>query len=170
MDSLVATTGEVGTIEQPINLGAKADPNRIPLGPVVVESISGWGWHAIISVPRPCTHGELRMEKGIELNMNLASAFGIEALPSDSTNVPRAPVTIKIKDWPVPVYSPYRKEQVVAATLHCLLRSVRAPPSPPLKILIEATRRKLYQQVSWTERHFENFSFNFFVIPAWTRS
>jgi hypothetical protein len=69
------------------------------------------------------------MEKGIELNMNLASAFGIEALPSDSTNVPRAPVTIKIKDWPVPVYSPYRKEQVVAATLHCLLRSVRAPPS-----------------------------------------
>jgi hypothetical protein len=68
------------------------------------------------------------MEKGIELNMNLASAFGIEALPSDSTNVPRAPVTIKIKDWPVPVYSPYRKEQVVAATLHCLLRSVRAPP------------------------------------------
>jgi hypothetical protein len=105
------------------------------------------------------------MEKGIELNMNLASAFGIEALPSDSTNVPRAPVTIRIKDWPA-----YRKEQVVAATLHCLLRSVRAPPKSPLKILIEATRRKLYQQVSWTERHFENFSFNFFVIPAWTRS
>ena len=110
VDSLVATTGEIGTIEQPINLGAKADPSRIPLGPVVVESISGWGWHAIISVPRPCTHGELRMEKGIELNMNLASAFGIEALPSDSTNVPRAPVTIKIKDWPVPADSPRSEE------------------------------------------------------------
>ncbi len=110
------------------------------------------------------------MEKGVELNMNLASAFGIEVLPSDSTHVPRAPVTIRIKDGPVSVYSPYRKDQVVAATLHCLLRSARATPKVPLKILIEATRRKLYQQVSWTECHFENFSFNFFVIPAWTRS
>ncbi len=138
----LASVLEVGTIEQPVNLGANADPSRIPLGPVVIETNHGYGRHPIISAPRPCTHGTLAVEKGLELNMNLASVFGIEVIPEDSTDVPRAPVTIRIKDWPVPAYSPYRKDQVVSATLHCLLRSVHASPESPLKIRIDAENRE----------------------------
>jgi hypothetical protein len=46
-----------GTVEQPINLGANANPSRIPLGPVVVESNHRYGRHLLISAPRPITHG-----------------------------------------------------------------------------------------------------------------
>ena len=70
--------------------------------------------------------------------MNLASAFGMEVIPEDATQVPQTPVTIKVKDWPVPAYSPYRKDQVLSATLLCLLRSVHATPKSPLKVLIDA--------------------------------
>ncbi|NIP93566.1 MAG: hypothetical protein GWO24_08955, partial [Akkermansiaceae bacterium] len=136
--SLVATVVEVGTIEQPINLGAMADPSRIPLGPVVVESNHGYDIHAVISEPRPCRFGALELKTGLELNMNLASAFGIEVIPEDGTLVPQRPVTIKVRDWPEPGYSPYRKDQVLAATLHCLLRSVHATSKSPLKIRVEA--------------------------------
>lgn len=127
-----------GTIEQPINLGRHADPTRIPLGAVVFEANHGYGRHPLISAPRPCTHGPLKTGSGLELNMNLASAFGILVEPEDSTQVPLDPVNIRIKDWPVPSYSPYRKEQVLAAVLHCLLRSTAASPKVPLRIVIKA--------------------------------
>lgn len=136
--SLCATVVGVDSVEQPVNLGANADPSRIPLGPVAVESNHGYGKHPIISAPRPCTHGVLKLKDGIELNMNLASAFGILVVPEDSSNVPHSPVALEIKDWPVPAYSPYRKEQVLAAVIHCLLRSTGASPKRPLKIQIKA--------------------------------
>lgn len=135
---VLATVLNIGTIEQPVNLGPKADPSRIPLGPVVVESNHDYGIHSVISDPRPCTHGAIAWDKGLELNMNLASAFGIEVVPDDGTQVPRVPVTIRVRDWPAPAYSPYRKDQVLAATLHCLLRSVHAPPQTPLKVVVDA--------------------------------
>lgn len=127
-----------GTIEQPVNLGSHADPTRIPLGPVVFESNHGYGRHPLISAPRACTHGPLKTGTGLELNMNLASAFGILVEPEDSTQVPLDPVNIRIKDWPLPTYSPYRKEQVLVAVLHCLLRSTAASPKVPLQIVIKA--------------------------------
>jgi len=132
------TVVQLGTIEQPVNLGAKADPGRIPLGPVAVESNHGYDVHAVITEPRACTHGSLVLEKGLELNMNLASVFGMLVDPEDGTQVPRRPVTIRVNDWPRPAYSPYTKEQVLAATIHCLLRSVHATPEQPLVLKLDA--------------------------------
>lgn len=135
---VLGTVLSFGTVEQPVNLGAKADSLRIPLGPVGVESNHGYDIHPVISESRPSIYGGLIWERGMELNMNLASAFGIEIVPEDVTQVPGLPVTIRIKDWPVPAYSPYNKEQVLAATLHCLLRSVHATPKSPLRVHIDA--------------------------------
>jgi hypothetical protein len=151
---LCATVVGVDTIEQPINLGANADPSRIPLGPVAVETNHGYGRHLIISAPRPCTHGSLALQQGLALNMNLASVFGIEVAPEDPTNVPAAPVVIRVKDWPAPSYSPYRRDQVVAAVIHCLLRSVQTTPRTPLDIVIKAENQKDQQQLQGYSGHY----------------
>ncbi|MEZ5329897.1 MAG: hypothetical protein R3F19_33030 [Verrucomicrobiales bacterium] len=118
-----ATEVGAGTIEQPINLCERSDPGRIPLGRVGTVSNYNYGVHHVISDPRPCPGGAMRWGGGSELDQNLASVFGISVEPEDSTSVPRAPVTLRLKSWAPPAYSPYSKEQVLVATLWCLLRS-----------------------------------------------
>ena len=74
---LHATNAGLGTVDQPVNLGAQADPSRIPLGPVAVESNYNYGLGPAISAPRPSLHGAMEWEKGSILDQNLASVFGI---------------------------------------------------------------------------------------------
>ncbi|MCW1925577.1 type II secretion system protein GspG [Luteolibacter arcticus] len=129
-----ATNVGVGTIEQPVNLGAFADPASIPLGPVAMESNYGYDTHSIISAPRPSLFGAMEWKEGTALDQNLAHVFGIVVDPQDSTQVPAKPVNLRVKAWPAPAYSPYTREQVMAATLQCLLRSTNATPKFPLQI------------------------------------
>jgi hypothetical protein len=126
----------LGTVEQPVNLCAAADPSRIPLGPVAVESNHGYGIHEVIVAPRPCQHGAMTWKGGLELNQNLASAFGISLEIEDDTQIHEGTVRVVLRNQPRPAYSPYQREQVVAATLHCLLRSVHATPKSPLRVKI----------------------------------
>ncbi len=131
-----ATVVGLGTIEQPVNLGLRSDPASIPLGPVAFEANHGYGIHALISESRPCQHGAMELEGGQELEQNLARAFGISVEPVDETSVPYAPVVLRVKPWPKPAYSPYSREQVLAATLQCLVRSAGGRPKVPLVIQV----------------------------------
>lgn len=135
---LGATVVGRAMIEQPLNLGSHADPARIPLAEVGTWSNNFYGIHEVIGAPRPLAHGAFGTPFGVELNANLASAFGISVEPEQSTLVPELPVSLRIKAWPKPNYSPYTREQVVAATIHCLLRAVIATPKCPLKLRIVA--------------------------------
>lgn len=135
--SCATSVGPV-TIEQPINLGAKSDPARIPLGRVGVICNYSYGLHRMIGEPRPCPNGAMRWEGGSELDQNLASIFGISVEPEDSTQIRPFPVTLRVKSWRPPGYSPYTKEQVLAATLWCLIRSVGGTPELPLVVQVVA--------------------------------
>ena len=130
-----ATNVGLSTIEQPVNLGAEADPSRIPLGPVPTESNYHYGRGPVITAPRPVIHGSMRWENGVELNQNLASVFGIEV---DNHDLPHSPATIRLHKQPKPAYSPYSREQVLAATIHCLLRSNSGSPKAPIVLKITA--------------------------------
>ena len=137
ISTAAATVVGLGTIEQPVNLGLRSDPASIPLGRVAYESNHGYGIHALISESRPCQHGAMELEGGQELEQNLARAFGISVEPVDSTTVPYAPVVLRVKSWPKPAYIPYSREQVLAATLQCLVRSSGGTPKVPLVIQIQ---------------------------------
>jgi hypothetical protein len=125
----------LSTIEQPVNLGTEADPSRIPLGPVPTESNYHYGRGPVITAPLPIIHGSIRWENGVELNQNLASVFGIEV---DNHDLPHSPATIRLYKQPKPAYSPYSREQVLAATIHCLLRSNSGSPKAPIVLKITA--------------------------------
>jgi hypothetical protein len=130
-----ATNVGLGTIEQPVNLGADSDPSRIPLGRVATESNYYYGRGPVISAARPSLHGAMEWKDGSELDQNLASVFGIEVSNHD---LPYSPATIHLKARPVPPYSPYTKDQVLAATIHCLLRSNRGTSKQPIQLQITA--------------------------------
>lgn len=130
-----ATNPGLSTIEQPVNLCAESDPARIPLGEVAVESNYHYGRGPVITAPRPSLHGAMEWKSGVEINQNLASVFGIELNDHD---LPHAPAVIRLRDYPKPAYSPYTKEQVLAATLHCILRSNRGTPESPIQLEITA--------------------------------
>ena len=140
--STFATSLSQGTIEQPVNLGAQADPTSIPLGPVAWESNYSYGVHTLITASRPCQHGTMEWKRGSELEQNLAYAFGITLDLNGGLTLMEEPITIHIKAWDKPAYSPYSKEQVLAATLHCALRNVRATHKRPLIININAQNPK----------------------------
>jgi len=133
-----ATSVSTATIEQPINLGAKSDPARIPLGRVIVLCNYYYGLHRMINEPRPCPDGAMQWKGGSELDQNLASVFGISVEVEDPTQLLAAPVVLRVKSWKPPGYSPYTKDQVLAATLWCLLRSVSGTSEHPLDIRILA--------------------------------
>lgn len=133
--NLPATNVGLSTIEQPVNLGAGSDPTRIPLGEVATESNYHYGRGPVITAPRPALHGAMEWKSGIEINQNLASVFGIRV---DNHDAPHSPVTIQLKDHAIPPYSPYSREQVLAATIHCLLRSNGGCPNAPIQIKIVA--------------------------------
>lgn len=133
---LGATAVGTGAVKYPVNLGPESDPSRIPLGWVPCESNHGYGTIELISEPVPLVHGGWDWDGGLELNGNLASAFGIAVVPEDTTNVPFAPVEIRLRRQTVPGYSPYTKEQVLLATLRCLLDAVSATSIQPLEVKI----------------------------------
>ena len=151
---LSATNASLGTIEQPINLVGHSDPASIPLGPVVYVANYNYGIHKLISTPRPCLHGVMEWSGGLELNQNLANVFGISVEPEDETQVPFEPVNIRIKAWDKPNYSPYTKEQVLAATLHCLIRSAGGTPKHPLKINIIAEN---FEDLTWAKKYEKHY-------------
>lgn len=133
-----ATNVGISTIEQPVNLGTQSDPKRIPLGRVGVISNYDYGIHGKIDEARPCPDGAMRWEGGSELDQNLASVFGISVEAQDPTQILAFPVTLRVKSWNSPGYSPYTKEQVLAATLWCLLHSTNGSPERPLDVRVVA--------------------------------
>ncbi|MEO7099550.1 MAG: hypothetical protein ABI162_09335 [Luteolibacter sp.] len=126
------------TIEQPVNLGLKSDPARIPLGSIGVLCNHDYGLHENIGASRPCPEGAMRWDGGTELDQNLASVFGISVEVQDSTQIREFPVTLRMKSWKPPGYSPYTKDQVLAATLWCLVRSAGGTPEKPLDVRVVA--------------------------------
>ncbi len=130
-----ATSVGLGTIEQPVNLCAGSDPSRIPLGRVATESNYHYGRGPVITAARPSLHGAMEWKSGTELDQNLAHVFGIGL---NNHDVPHSPATILLKSRPAPPYSPYSKEQVLAATIHCLLRSNRGTPKQPIQLHVTA--------------------------------
>jgi hypothetical protein len=138
--SPVCHASAVGTtmVEQPVNLGGRADPSRIPLGRVPVICNYSYGMLGVIDEPRPCPLAPLSWEGGSEFNQNLASVFGISIEEGDLGISPKEPVILHLKPWKAPAYSPYSKEQVVAATLWCVLHAAGGSPENPLEIRIAA--------------------------------
>lgn len=132
-----ATAVGTGAVKQPMNMGPESDPKRIPVGWVPCESNHGYGTIELISTPFPMMHGGWRWDGGIELNGNLPSAFGISVEPEDTTNLPHSPVVIRVRKQTPPRYSPYTKEQVLLATLRCLMDSVRSTELRPLKVTVK---------------------------------
>ena len=131
-----ATSVGPNIIEQPVNLGTKSDPSRIPLGKVGVICNYSYGLHQKIAAPRPCPDGAMLWEGGSELDQNLASVFGISVEPEDPTQITAFPVTLRVKPWKPPGYSPYTKDQVLAAALWCLIRSAGGTPEAPLVVQV----------------------------------
>ncbi|MES2658551.1 MAG: hypothetical protein V4689_08030 [Verrucomicrobiota bacterium] len=134
----LATVVGTATVEQPVNLGTKSDPAKIPLGRVGVISNHDYGIYRMIGEARPCPDGAMRWEGGSELDQNLASVFGISVEAEDPTQITAFPVTLRVKPWKPPGYSPYTKDQVLAATLWCLLRSTGGTPENPLDVRVVA--------------------------------
>lgn len=134
----LATNVGISVVEQPVNLGAKSDPARIPLGRVGVISNYDYGIHRIIGEARACPDGAMRWDSGSELDQNLASVFGISVEAQDSTQIMAFPVTLRVSSWKPPAYSPYTKDQVLAATLWCLLRCTHGTPERPLDVRVVA--------------------------------
>ncbi len=134
----LATNPGISTIEQPVNLAARSHPGRIPLGRVGVYSNYGYGIQRVISDPRPCPDDAMSWDGGSELDQNLASVFGISVEAGDLGASPRQPVILRLNSWKPPAYSPYTKDQALAATLVCLLRSTHGTPENPLEIQVVA--------------------------------
>jgi hypothetical protein len=115
-----ATNPGFGFLPQPINLGARADPARIPLGMVPYYSNYGYGSTDVLTISRKADNGDAA-DSLADHDLNLASVFGISVEPFDSTQFPILPAVIRIKGGPPPAFSPYTKEQVLIATIHCVL-------------------------------------------------
>jgi hypothetical protein len=134
----LATNPDISTIEQPVNLAARSHPGRIPLGRVGVYSNYGYGIHRVISDPRPCPDGAMTWDGGSEFDQNLASVFGISVEAGDLGASPKPPIILRLKSWKPPAYSPYTKDQALAATLICVLRSTTGTPESPIEIQVVA--------------------------------
>lgn len=143
-------------IEQPVNLAGDSDPGAIPLGLAAWEANHGYGIHELITAPRPCLHGAMVWRQGTELDQNLAHVFGISLEIEDGTQATASPVVIRVRRQPPPAYSPYSREQVVAATLHCLLRAVRATPEHPLDLRLATEDPRDRQWAARYERKYIN--------------
>jgi hypothetical protein len=142
-----ATSVGISTVEQPVNLVAHSDPTRIPLGRVGVISNYDYGIHYKIVESRPSPQGAMKWKNGSELDQNLAAVFGISMEISDSSQILVAPVTLRLNAWKPLAYSPYTKEQVLAATIWCLIRNTASSPERPLelKVVTESEDDKLLE-------------------------
>ncbi|MES2981665.1 MAG: hypothetical protein V4727_05065 [Verrucomicrobiota bacterium] len=131
-----ATSVAISTIEQPVNLVSHSDPTRIPLGRVGVLSNYDYGIHYKIVESRPSPQGAMKWKNGSELDQNLATVFGISLEIPDSSQILVAPITIRLNAWKPPAYSPYTKEQVLSATIWCLIRNTGSSPERPLELQV----------------------------------
>ena len=131
-----STVISTGAVHYPVNMGPAAHPGRIPVGSIPCESNHGFGTLALIATPFPSVPGGWDWDGGIELNGNLPSAFGISVRPEDSAGSTIAPIIVHVRKQTKPAYSPYSKEQVVLATLRCLLDSIRSTPKEPLTVKV----------------------------------
>jgi hypothetical protein len=106
-----------------------------------------YGVHYKIVESRPSSQGGMKWKNGSELDQNLAAVFGISMEIPDSSQILVAPVTLRLKAWNPPAYSPYTKEQVLAATIWCLIRSTGSNPERPLELVIvtQAAEDKLLE-------------------------
>lgn len=145
-----ATSPSQGTIEQPVNLGAHANPHAIPLGPAAWESNYNYGVHALITASRPSQHGAMEWKQGSTLQQNLAYAFGISIDLNQGLTLTEKTVTLRLNNWAKPAYSPYSKEQVLAATLHCMLKNAHATRSNPMQVEIDARNAK---DLVWSKKY-----------------
>jgi hypothetical protein len=144
----LATSVGISTVEQPVNLVAHSDPTRIPLGRVGVISNYDYGIHYKIVESRPSPQGAMKWKNGSELDQNLAAVFGISLEIPDTTQIRFTPCTLRLNTWKPPAYSPYTKEQVLAATIWCLIRSVGSSPESPfeLNVVAESEDDKLLEK------------------------
>lgn len=125
-----------GFLPQPINTGPNADPARIPLGPVPYYSNYGYGSTDVIHMSRKADHGGHAPDDGPDNEQNLAAAYGISIEPFDSTQFPIYPAILHVKAGAPPKSCPYTKEQVLIATIHCLL-NYHGTKSRPIILRIE---------------------------------
>lgn len=125
-----------GFLPQPINTGPNADPARIPLAPVPYYSNYGYGSTNVIHMSRKADHGGPAADDRREDEQNLAAAYGISIEPFDSSQFPIYPAILRVKAGHPPKSSPYTKEQVLIATIHCLL-NYRGTKTRPINLRIE---------------------------------
>lgn len=84
----------------------------------------------------------MKWKNGSELDQNLAAVFGISLEIPDSTQLLAEPATLRLNAWTPPAYSPYTKEQVLAASIWCLIRSSGSTPESPLELRVVAEAEK----------------------------
>lgn len=127
-----------GLVEQHADLGEASRPDRIPLAPVVCNSNHGFGSIGVIFESRPCYHGHF-LDRGFPgYEQNLAVLFGIRAEFSDTTQLPGTSVTFHLRECRPPANAPYTQEQVLAASLQCLLaRAWGLRENAPLTVMIQ---------------------------------
>ena len=130
---LKATSPNLSTIQQPANLVGDSLSGCIPLAPAVCFANNDFYTLRKITAAHPIVGGAKEWKGGTESNANLASVFGITVSPDDGSFDSS---DIHIKDWAIPAYSPHTKEEVLAATIHCLLLSCRATADHPFEIRI----------------------------------
>lgn len=130
-----------GFLPQPINTGPNADPARIPLAPVPYYSNYGYGSMSVIHMSRKADHGGSATADARENEQNLTAAYGISIEPFDGTQFPSYPAILRVKAGPPPKSCPYTKEQVLIATIHCLL-SYHGTKSRPIILRIETEDAK----------------------------
>lgn len=133
-----ATVVGTGLVHQPVYLGTASQPDRIPLAPVICNSNHGYGSNCAIFEPRPCYHGHF-LDQGVPAyEQNLAPLFGIRAEFSDTTQLPGSTLTLHLRNCAPPAHAPYTQEQVVAASLQCLLaRASGLRKDSPLTVVIK---------------------------------
>jgi hypothetical protein len=133
-----ATVVGTGLVYQPVYLGEASRPDRVPLAPVICNSNHGYGSDGLIFEPRPCYHGSFLDQGTAVLDQSLPSLFGISAEFSDTTQLGGCTMTIRLRPGRPPANAPYTQEQILAASLQCVLfRATGVPESAPFTVVIQ---------------------------------
>jgi hypothetical protein len=141
--SAVASNVGTGLIYQPAYLGRASEPGRIPLAPVIFNANYGYGSHSAIFQSRPCYHGYfyhgyLSDHGAPGYEQNLAVLYGISADISDPTQLQGSTLTLHLGKCQPPSTAPYTQEQVLAASLQCVLNTCGdLRKNAPLRVVIE---------------------------------
>jgi hypothetical protein len=135
----LATNVGTGLISQPTYLGGASQPDRIPLAPVIYNANYGYGSHTAIFQSRPCYHGHNSDQGVIGYEQNLAVLFGISADFSDTTQLQGSTLTFHLAKCSPPSNAPYTQEQVLAASLQCVLNHCgELRENAPLNVVIQS--------------------------------